>query len=92
MDLSKAFDSLNHELLLAKLHANGISRSALMLIHSYLLNRRQRVKINGPYTVRARGRVLVVFGVGGIEIQSYVANCIVFSRCFLSQIIELARR
>ena len=46
MDLSKAFDCLNHELLLANLHVYGYSRSALALIHSYLSNRRRRVKIN----------------------------------------------
>ena len=50
MDLSKAFDCLNHELLLAKLHAYGFSRSAIALIHSYLSNRRQRVKINGSFS------------------------------------------
>ncbi len=50
MDLSKAFDCLNHELLLAKLHAYGFSKSALTLIHSYLSNRRQRVKINGSFS------------------------------------------
>ena len=50
MDLSKAIDCLNHELLIAKLHAYGFSRSALALIHSYLSNRRQRVKINGSFS------------------------------------------
>ena len=50
MDLSKAFDCLNHELLLRKLHAYGFSRSALALVHSYLWNRRQRVKINGSFS------------------------------------------
>ena len=35
-DLSKAFDCLSHDLLLAKLHAYGFSLSALKLIHSYL--------------------------------------------------------
>ncbi len=50
MDLSKAFDCLNHELLLAKLHAYGFSKSALTLIQSYLSNRRQRVKINGSFS------------------------------------------
>ena len=34
-DLSKAFDCLPHELLLAKLHAYGFSIAALRLIHSY---------------------------------------------------------
>ena len=47
MDLSKAFDSLDHELLLAKMHAYGFSRSALTFIHSYLSNKKQRVNTNG---------------------------------------------
>ena len=43
MDLSKAFDCLNHKLLIAKLNADGFSPSALRLIHSYLSERKQRV-------------------------------------------------
>ena len=50
MDLSKAFDGLNHELLIAKLSAYGFSRSALKLIHSYLNERQQRVKVNGSFS------------------------------------------
>ena len=50
MDLSKAFDCLNHELLIAKLCAHGFSRSALKLIHSYLNERQQRVKVNGSFS------------------------------------------
>ena len=38
--LSKAFDCLSHELLLAKLNAYGFSISALRLIYSYLANRK----------------------------------------------------
>ena len=38
-DLSKAFDCLSHDLLLAKLHAYGFSLLALKLIHSYLKNK-----------------------------------------------------
>ena len=35
MDLSKAFDTLNHDLLLAKLHAYGFDKNALLIIKSY---------------------------------------------------------
>ena len=49
-DLSKAFDCLSHELLLAKLHAYSFNISALRLIYSYLANRKQRTKINSSYS------------------------------------------
>ena len=47
MDLSKAFDTINHQLLIAKLYAYGFDKSALTLILSYLSNRWQRTKIKG---------------------------------------------
>ena len=50
MDLSKAFDILNHDLLIAKLYAYGFSKTALRLIKSYLTNRWQRTKINNSYS------------------------------------------
>ena len=39
MDLSKAFDTINYDLLLAKLHAYGFTSKSLRLITSYLINR-----------------------------------------------------
>ena len=52
MDLSKAFDSIDHNLLLAKLNAYGFSKSALRLIKNYLSNRWQRTKINSSFSSR----------------------------------------
>ena len=50
MDLSKAFDCVNHGLLIAKLSAYGLNMDALQLIRSYLSNRQQRVKINSSFS------------------------------------------
>ena len=47
VDLSKAFDSINHNLLLAKLKAYGLSQSTMSLMSSYLLGRKQRVCLHG---------------------------------------------
>ena len=59
MDLSKAFDTLNHDLLLAKLHAYGFDRDSLKVLHSYLSNKYQRKKINKSCSSWSK----IVFGV-----------------------------
>ena len=50
MDLSKAFDTLNHDLLIAKLHAYGFDIKTLKLLHSYLTKRWQRTKVNSSFS------------------------------------------
>ncbi|XP_057290348.1 uncharacterized protein LOC130613047 [Hydractinia symbiolongicarpus] len=49
-DLSKAFDCLLHDLLIAKLHAYGFDMYSLRLIMSYVSGRFQRVKIKNSYS------------------------------------------
>ena len=47
LDLSKAFDSINHSILLNKLQSIGFDHASIELISSYLSNRQQIVNING---------------------------------------------
>ena len=54
MDLSKAFDTINHELFIAKLDAYGFGRDALNLILDYLSDRWQRTKINLSFSSWSR--------------------------------------
>ena len=49
-DLSKAFDCLSHDLIIAKLHAYGFDIKSLKYIYSYLKGRWQKVKANGEYS------------------------------------------
>ena len=51
MDLSKAFDSIPHDLLIAKMYAYGFSIDAVTFFYSYLKRRNQSVKINNTHSV-----------------------------------------
>ena len=68
-DLSKAFDCLNHDFLIAKLNAYGFSLPALRLIHDYLSNRKQRTRINNSYSTWME----IAFGV--LKDQYLVSFC-----------------
>ena len=46
MDLSKAFDTINHELLIAKLHAYGLDKDSLAIVLTYMSDRWQRTRTN----------------------------------------------
>ena len=58
-DLSKAFDCLDHKLLISKLNAYGFGLTALKLVHNYLTNRKQQTKINSSYS----SLLEIIFGV-----------------------------
>ena len=47
MDLSKAFDCLHQESMIAKLAVYGLEKGTLQVIFSYLKNRKQSVKVKG---------------------------------------------
>ena len=46
MDLSKAFDTIDYDLLIARFYAYGFEKSSLKFVNSYLRNRFQRTKVN----------------------------------------------
>ena len=52
MDLSKAFDTRNQDLLIAKLEDYGFSENSLSYIKSYLLNGLQRTNVNNNFSLR----------------------------------------
>ncbi len=85
-DLSKAFDCLLHDLLIAKLHAYGFDYLSLKLIHSYLTGRKQRVRVNASFSEWSniddgvpQGSIL------GPELYNYYANDL-----FLFILLEVA--
>ena len=51
MDLSEAFDTINHDLMLTKLKAYGFPTNTLNLMHSYSKNRKQKVQINNKFSL-----------------------------------------
>ena len=70
-DLSKAFDSIDHNLLTTKLSWYGVTHMSIKLIFSYLSNRIQCVRINNSYSRKSE----VKYGVPqGLVLGSILFN------------------
>ena len=54
LDYAKAFDKVDHELLLKKLYGYGVRGKLLMWLNSYLSNRQQTVVVNGEHSIPAK--------------------------------------
>ena len=50
MDLSKVFETLNHNLLIAKLGAYGFERDSLSFMKKYSNDRQQQVRVNKNFS------------------------------------------
>lgn len=53
LDFKRAFETINCEILLSKLHSYGIQGSELEWFKSYLFNRTQKTKMDGEYSSSA---------------------------------------
>ena len=83
MGLSKAFDVLNHSLLLAKLDAYGFSLKSTTVIQSHL-NKRTQYNVNNKfsawediYSGVSQGSILgpLLFNINIIDIFSFLTTC-----------------
>ena len=83
-DLSKSFDRLIHDLLIAKLNAYGFDYNSIKLLYNYLTGRFQRLRINSNYRPQRK----ILFGVpqgslvGPLLFNSYLSDLFLFCREF----------
>ena len=63
LDFSKAFDTLNHDMLLAKLHYYGLSEKAVLFLGNYLSGRQGRVRVRNQHDWKSSDYKLIKYGV-----------------------------
>ena len=84
MGLSKAFDTINHNLMLVKLKVYGFLANNLNLIHSYLKNRKQKVQISNTSSLERD--VIAEVPQGSIDVpllfSLFINDVILNTMCF----------
>ena len=79
--LSKAFDAINHDVILAKLKEYGFSTNTLNLMHSYLKNRKQKVQINNKFILEINAGVSQGSIDGPLLFNLFINGLVFFIQC-----------
>ena len=79
-DISKAFDCIDHELLIAELNAYGFDNSSPTFIYSYSSERKQRTKINSSFSCWAE----ILFGVPNVQSWDHFYLRLIYMISFLT--------
>ena len=83
LDLQKAFDTVDHEILLIKLRAMGLNNLAVKWVSSYPQGRKQIVDVNGtlskPQILNCRVPQVSVLGL--LVYLLYIFYCILYFYC-----------
>ena len=86
MDLSKAFDTINHDPLITKLSAYGFETASMKLIRSYLTNHFQRPKVNTSFSSRSK----LFFGVPqGSVLERLLFNIYINDLFYLTEMTDV---
>ena len=85
-DLSKVFDCIPHNLLIAKLEAYGFHNYTILYVYSYLKNTKQCVKVNNTY----RDLLDIISGVRQVSIVGLILYNIFFNDFFCIILIASA--